>query len=82
MNFKWIWLTLKATQHMPITATFSIEGSSADYRLHVSGYNGSAGDSFTHHNGRKFTTKDNDNDVNNGNCAVIFSGAWWYVNCH
>ena len=63
--------------------SFYIEGSSADYKLHVSGYTGSAGDSFSAHSGKKFTTKENDNDHDStNNCAVLYSGAWWYANCH
>lgn len=27
-----------------------------------------------------FTTKDEDNDTNDqGNCALKFKGAWWYI---
>ena len=63
-------------------SSFYIEGSSAEYKLHVSGYTGNAGNSFTHHNGRKFTTKDNDNDGYSSNCAVLYPGAWWFVSCH
>ena len=64
-------------------STFYIGGSTIDYTLHVSGYSGSAGDSLGEHNLMKFTTKDNDNDRNNtGNCAVGWTGAWWYNDCH
>ena len=63
-------------------STFYIGGSTTDYTLHVSGYSGTAGDSLTYHNLQKFSTKDNDNDQNSGNCAVTYSGAWWYNNCH
>ena len=34
------------------------------------------------HNNQQFTTKDQDNDVWSGNCAVTFHGAFWYRNCH
>ena len=35
------------------------------------------------HNGRKFTTKDNDNDrTGSGNCAITFKGGWWYNTCY
>ena len=41
----------------------------------MSGYSGEASDSFSHHNGHQFTTKDRDNDVNVAtNCAVFYQG--------
>ena len=62
--------------------TFEV-GSEADkYKLLIGGYSGDAGDSMAYHNGMKFTTKDNDNDVHRGNCAIIWSGAWWHKICH
>ena len=67
-------------------STFYIGSSTTDYTLHVSGYSGTAGDSLTYHNLMKFTTKDNDNDDGNwgscDNCAIEFTGAWWYNNCY
>ena len=31
----------------------------------------------------RFTTKDKDNDVENGkNCALAYKGGWWYNGCH
>jgi ficolin len=64
-------------------STFKINDESDKYRLTVSGYNGSCGDSMSYHNGSKFTTKDDDNDSNfRYNCAVNFTGAWWYNGCH
>ena len=50
----------------------------------ISGHYGdTAGDSLTYHNLMKFTTKDNDNDPNNfNNCAIYYTGAWWYNSCY
>lgn len=33
---------------------------------------------MAYHNGRKFYTKDTDNDRD---CATIKKGGWWYANC-
>ena len=63
-------------------STFYIDGSTTEYTLHVSGYSGTAGNSLGGHNLMKFSTIDNDNDKNSGNCAVTYTGAWWYKNCH
>nr|BAB60707.1 ficolin 4 [Halocynthia roretzi] len=63
--------------------TFSISGSNDNYRLTVGDYSGTAGDSLIgHHNGQQFSTKDQDNDGNSGNCAVSYTGAWWYQSCY
>ena len=61
---------------------FSIADESNNYKLTVGSYSGTAGDSLTHHNGSPFTTKDRDNDSWGGNCAVEYTGAWWYKDCH
>ena len=42
--------------------TFSIGDSVSKFRLTVSGYSGTAGDSLTYHNNQKFSTKDQNND--------------------
>ena len=61
---------------------FYFDGEKDNYRLHVKSYSGTAGDSFTGHNGMQFSTKDRDHDKATGNCATSFSGAWWYNKCH
>ena len=61
---------------------FSVAGANDNYRLNVSGYTGVAGDSFTYHSGAQFSTRDQDNDINGGNCATQYSGAWWYRDCY
>ena len=62
---------------------FSLAGEGDKYRLSASGYTGSAGDSLIpEHNGKMFTTYDNDNDVCSANCAKSYRGGWWYGCCH
>ena len=62
---------------------FSIGDEQVQYRLEVSSYSGTAGDSLGYHNNSAFTTKDRDNDSwSGGNCAVRWTGAWWYGECH
>ena len=40
------------------------------------------GDSLSYHDGVKFSTYDNDNDIDkNRNCAAVFQGGWWYRRC-
>ena len=62
--------------------TFSVGDSTTEYTLTVGGYSGTAGDSLAgHHNGMKFSTRDNDNDNYSGNCAQYYQGAWWFNYC-
>ena len=65
------------------------------YRLEVSGYSGDAGDSLQYegdwngnerlgeyyHNGMKFSTFDQDNDLSIANCAYHVLGGWWHNSC-
>ena len=46
--------------------TFSVGSSTTEYTLTVGGYSGTAGDNLVGHNGRKFSTRDNDNDISLG----------------
>ncbi|XP_031573916.1 fibrinogen beta chain-like isoform X2 [Actinia tenebrosa] len=73
-------------------STFSIANESDSYRLTVSGYSGTAGDSLSTasssnsreiHSGMQFSTSDNDNDMADPNwsCAIEYEGPWWHNNC-
>ena len=63
---------------------FNIGDEQAQYRLEVGSYSGTAGDALTsRHNNMAFSTKDRDNDIwSSNNCAVQYTGAWWYEHCH
>ena len=62
---------------------FKIGDGQAKYRLEVGSYSGTAGDSLiSQHNNMAFSTKDRDNDRWSSNCAVSFTGAWWYGDCY
>jgi len=63
-------------------SSFKVDGEKEKYTLHVSGYSGTAGDSFGGHNGYKFSTYDSDNDIYEGSCSRNHRGAWWYERCH
>ena len=64
-------------------SSFSVSNASDLYRLEVAGYDGTVGDSLSHHSNRLFTTKDRDNDEKAGvNNAIEFQGAWWYHDSH
>lgn len=63
---------------------FKIGPEAEKYKLKNLGtYTGTAGNGLSYHMGMKFSTKDQDNDIlPDGNCAVLYSGAWWYTKGH
>uniref|UniRef100_A0A034VJ03 Fibrinogen C domain-containing protein 1 n=1 Tax=Bactrocera dorsalis TaxID=27457 RepID=A0A034VJ03_BACDO len=81
-----LWFQLEDFQNEKRVAkyeSFAIGNAQDKYELIALGkYSGTAGDSFSQHLGHEFTTKDNDNDKASDNCAVLFTGAWWYNSCH
>ncbi|XP_047185465.1 tenascin isoform X5 [Scophthalmus maximus] len=61
---------------------FTIAEPRTRYKIYIGAYSGTAGDSMTYHQGRPFSTFDNDNDIAVTNCALSYKGAFWYKNCH
>ncbi|XP_033641617.1 tenascin-R-like [Asterias rubens] len=60
---------------------FAVSGNL--YTLHIGSYDtkSTVDDSMLYHDGYPFTTKDQDNDNINFNCAVRKEGAWWFESC-
>ncbi|XP_032089040.1 ryncolin-3-like [Thamnophis elegans] len=66
-----------------IYSSFRIANENENYKLILGSYlDGNMGDSLSGQNDHPFCTKDRDNDIYDGNCAVIYKGAWWYHKCH
>ncbi|XP_004378917.1 fibrinogen alpha chain [Trichechus manatus latirostris] len=71
---------------------FRVGPEAEGYALHVSSYEGTAGDAlvegsveegpeYTSHADMQFSTFDRDADQWEENCAEIYGGGWWYNNC-
>ena len=81
----WIIKTWDDTSYWASYLNFAVGPESLQYNLSVSGWKGTLGDQFTlYHSGMRWTTKDRDNDLDDsrGNCAVFYSGPWWYKACY
>ncbi|KAL1771424.1 tenascin-X isoform X1 [Sigmodon hispidus] len=61
---------------------FRVDSATENYRLHLEGYHGTAGDSMSYHSGSVFSARDRDPNNLLISCAVSYRGAWWYRNCH
>lgn len=77
----------KGQKYYAVYNYFRIGNETENYKLHVRGYHGNAGDSMTsvrdNHNGNMFSTHDRDNDRRGyNNCAQHFRGGWWYSDCY
>ena len=69
-------------------SSFSVGSANSQYQLNISGFTGTTTDPFGMHqlSGKKFTTRDRDNDESRNNCALNGhhdhnAGGWWYGNC-
>ncbi|XP_044124717.1 ficolin-1-like isoform X4 [Bufo gargarizans] len=64
-------------------ARFKVLDESEKYKVLIGAYqDGTAGDSMGGLNNMKFSTKDEDNDVSESHCSLLYKGGWWYGNCH
>ena len=64
-------------------SNFTVGDALSNYKLSVSGFTGTVGDSFLYHNNNAFSTYDKDNDAHGGhNCALVYTAGWWYKSCH
>lgn len=62
---------------------FRIANELEKYQLTLGSFlKGDAGDSFSYHNGMRFSMKDQDNEISATNCVQKHNGAWWYRDCH
>ncbi|WAR17818.1 FIBA-like protein [Mya arenaria] len=73
------WLGLQqihniSTQGQYELLVFELGDVKSKYELTVDGYEGTAGDSLSHHSGQPFSTRDKDSDSYGGNCAEIYFG--------
>ena len=61
---------------------FRIDDEAVKYKLNVSGYSGNITDQLKYHNGMKFSTIDQDNDIWGSHCSSNYGkGGWWYKKC-
>ncbi|XP_005100635.2 fibrinogen-like protein A [Aplysia californica] len=67
---------------------FTLANAVDNYRIHISGYKGTAGDYFLYGrqyynlDGMAFSTYDRDNDKSAVNCVKdLYHGAWWHNSC-
>ncbi|XP_059142273.1 tenascin-R-like [Physella acuta] len=77
-------MTYNGKDYHAFYSNFTFSPETQGYKLSVSGYSGTAGNSHNRvNNNQKFSTFDKDNDKYiNGNCAVSYKAAWWYNQCH
>ncbi|XP_077989171.1 techylectin-5A-like [Glandiceps talaboti] len=63
---------------------FGVASEKVKYKLSLGEYHGTAGDSLgtERHRNMAFSTRDQDNDEYDGNCAKTYKGGWWYGACH
>ncbi|GFO42461.1 tenascin-r [Plakobranchus ocellatus] len=75
-------LKYKGKKASALYSNFKVESESKQYKLRFGTYIGTAGNSLSYHDGKKFSTQDRDNDWSiKYNCAQKKMGGWWYGRC-
>ena len=61
---------------------FRVSGAATEYILTTGEGQGTGSpDNMAPQDGRRFSTRDHDNDAWSRNCAAVYGGAWWYNAC-
>ncbi|XP_034104829.1 fibrinogen-like protein 1 [Drosophila albomicans] len=62
---------------------FKMSDEDSGYKLSLGKFSGTIiEDAMRHSENWKFVTFDRDNDIGDGNCAVIYKSGWWHKNCY
>ncbi|XP_062135335.1 ryncolin-1-like isoform X1 [Drosophila sulfurigaster albostrigata] len=62
---------------------FKISDEDSGYKLSLGKFSGTINeDAMRYHENMKFTTFDRDNDIGDGNCAVLLNSGWWFTKCY
>ena len=62
--------------------SFLVGSENEGFAVQFHGYTGNASDAMaSYHQSMKFSTRDNDQDLSNTNCADSYQGGWWYSHC-
>ncbi|XP_053328312.1 ficolin-2-like [Spea bombifrons] len=70
------------TKYVAKYSSFKVSGESDLYKLSLGDFKeGNAGDALIYHNNMNFSTKDRDNDLNGGPCAITTKAGWWFNSC-
>lgn len=92
-NYEWMYKSFQAKQNTPNTLCFLLQvrgySGTAGNRMSTYCFLGKIAIIYIYlnslisqHNGKKFTTKDQDNDTyGSNNCAVMYSSGWWFGSC-
>ncbi|KAI8520318.1 hypothetical protein Bbelb_000720 [Branchiostoma belcheri] len=67
-------------------SSFHVSGEGKNFKLHIAGYRGTAGDAMTYHHGMSFSTSNKSNvdlqaSRRNPDCSQDYRSGWWFGPC-